>query len=140
VTSSSDDLFVDHGLEILSEAECRHLLAQAAVGRVAVVRDGVAAIFPVNYGMVGGDVVFFTGEGTKLVAAQEGALVSFEVDVVDLDERLGWSVLVVGMASLASPSATRQAEAVGVYPWAAGGRSRAVRIRPEMITGRRICS
>jgi len=132
------ELFAAEGLEILDEPQCRALLAEEHIGRVVIVTGGVAAVFPVNYGIVGGDIVYFTSEGTKLRHAAAPSAVSFEVDVVDLAHHTGWSVLVVGTASLASPDLASRAEALGVYPWAAGQRHYAVRIRPEMITGRRI--
>jgi uncharacterized protein len=38
------------------------------------------AYSPVNYLIDGDDIVFRTGEGTRLDAARSGALVTFEVD------------------------------------------------------------
>ena len=126
------------GLEILDEAECRRLLAQARVGRVIIVRGTVPAVFPVCYVVVGGDIVFFTGTGTKLAAALAGMVVSFEADEVDFDHEVGWSVLAVGPATLASHVAADRARSLGCVPWAAGSRHHAVRIRPEFLSGRRI--
>jgi uncharacterized protein len=57
------------GLDLLSEQECRWLLGQAHVGRVAVGAGALPAVFPVNYALVGDEILFFTGEGTKLRAA-----------------------------------------------------------------------
>jgi len=59
------------------------LLGQARVGRVAVSRGEVPAIFPVNYALAGDEIVFFTGEGTKLRAATTNVTVAFEVDHID---------------------------------------------------------
>lgn len=125
-------------MEILGRDECWRLLATARVGRVAVCVDAVPVVLPVTFALVGGDVVFFTGTGTKLVAAEAGRTVGFEVDEIDADGERGWSVLVVGTASLASFASRTRAEALGLYPWAAGDRQRLVRIRPETVTGRRI--
>jgi uncharacterized protein len=129
---------VYQGLEILSDGECRDLLASRRVGRVVLSTGAVPQVFPVNFVMVGGDVVFFTGEGAKLTAALTGATVTFQVDHVDLDRREGWSVLAVGTASLASDELADRAHALGCWPWAAGDRHRAVRVRPEFLSGRRI--
>src|SRR5436853_6893196 len=71
------DVFQTEGLEILDEAECRSLLELHHFGRVIVVTSGAAAVFPVNYGVVGGDVGFFTGEGTKLREAARAAMGTF---------------------------------------------------------------
>jgi len=134
-----DDVLVADGLELLDEAACRALLETQPIGRVVIVTGAVGAVFPVNYGVIGGDIIFFTGEGTKLAHAIEPSAVSFEVDAFDLATHTGWSVLVVGTATLASPADAERARALGVYPWSAGARSHAVRIRPELITGRRVC-
>jgi uncharacterized protein len=40
--------------------------------------------FPVNYFIMGDDILFRTGEGTKLDAARSGALVTIEADDTDL--------------------------------------------------------
>jgi hypothetical protein len=126
------------GLEILTEPECRHLLAGGKVGRVVVTVGGVSAVFPVIYAVVGGDIVFFTGEGTKLSAATHGSIVSFEVDEFDLERATGWSVLAVGPATSASDVLADRARALQCFPLAAGDRRHAVRIRPEFLAGRRV--
>jgi|SRR5438874_10934874 len=126
------------GLDILTEGECRQLLEQTKLGRVVIATGGIAVVFPVNYGVIGGDIFFFTGEGTKLTAADHDMTVTFEADTVDFASESGWSVLVVGTASMADAKLRPRVEAVGVYPWAGGDRHRLIRIRPDVITGRRI--
>jgi nitroimidazol reductase NimA-like FMN-containing flavoprotein (pyridoxamine 5'-phosphate oxidase superfamily) len=125
-------------VEILGTDECRRLLATARVGRVAFCQAGVAVVLPVTYAAVGGDIVYFTGAGQKLDAARQGRTVSFEVDEIDTPGERGWSVLAVGPCCLASPATKARAEALGLYPWAAGDRQQLVRIRPLSLTGRRI--
>lgn len=129
---------IDEGLEVLDEEECRCLLAGARVGRVAISQGAVPVVLPVNFVVVGTDVMFFTGPGLKLKAALEGRPVAFEVDRIDVERHMGWSVLVTGPLSPADPSARPRAEALGLYPWVAGDRHHLVRIRPEFISGRRI--
>jgi nitroimidazol reductase NimA-like FMN-containing flavoprotein (pyridoxamine 5'-phosphate oxidase superfamily) len=127
----------DDRLVALTEAECLDLLGTADVGRVGVTVDALPAIFPVNYRLVNGDVVFRTGEGLKLRAALDRTVVAFEVDHVDPAQRVGWSVLVVGVAE--ELGAGERVELDGaITPWAPGDRSHTVRIRPEVMTGRRI--
>jgi nitroimidazol reductase NimA-like FMN-containing flavoprotein (pyridoxamine 5'-phosphate oxidase superfamily) len=130
---------LDNGLQILTEEECHDLLGRGRVGRVGVTMGALPAIFPVNYAVVDGDVVFFTGDGVKLRAALERAVVAFEVDHIDAAGRTGWSVMLIGLAEdVADP---RQLAAVGrldLRPLAGGDRSHAVRIRPQFISGRRV--
>jgi nitroimidazol reductase NimA-like FMN-containing flavoprotein (pyridoxamine 5'-phosphate oxidase superfamily) len=129
---------IDEGLEVLDEEECLGLLASARVGRVAIGMGAVPAVLPVNYVLVGSDVMFFTGPGLKLNAALEGRSVAFEVDNIDVKRHMGWSVLVAGPISPADPGSRPRAEALGLYPWVAGDRHHLIRIRPESVSGRRI--
>jgi len=127
-----------NGLEILDDGECVHLLHSARVGRVGVNIGGAPAVLPVNYVMVGSDIMFFTGEGLKMNAALRADTVTFEVDEVDVDEQTGWSVLALGVASNADHEDHARVESLGLYPWAAGERNHLVRIRPSFLSGRRI--
>jgi nitroimidazol reductase NimA-like FMN-containing flavoprotein (pyridoxamine 5'-phosphate oxidase superfamily) len=131
-------MLVDEGLELLTEDQCRELLATEVVGRIGVSVGALPAIFPVNYGMVGDDIVFRTGEGTKLRRAVEGGVVGFEVDHVDTAARAGWSVLVVGLARRVSADEEGAIGELDLSPWAGPGRTNLVRIHPELISGRRI--
>src|SRR6266536_3894190 len=52
-------------LRELAERECLGLLASRVIGRAAVVVEGEARVFPVNYLLDGRAIVFRTDEGTK---------------------------------------------------------------------------
>jgi uncharacterized protein len=130
---------IDNGLEILSPAQCRDLLTRASVGRVAVTVAALPAIFPVNYALLGDDILFVTGEGTKLRAALERAVVAFQVDHIDEASGSGWSVMAVGIAEeITEPTEIKAAEAMDLRPFAAGDRTHFVKIAPEFLSGRRI--
>ena len=130
---------VDNGLEILAPEECHDLLRRGAVGRVAVTVAALPAIFPVNYALLGEDIVFLTGEGTKLRAAVAHAVVAFEVDDFDATRPDGWSVLAVGVAQeITDPEQLTAARKLGLRPFAPGDRIHFVKIRPEFVSGRRI--
>src|SRR6476620_1253453 len=70
---------------------------ETAVGRLAVVVDGHPEIFPVNHLVNHAEIVFRTAPGTKLSSA-DGARVAFEVDGVDVDSGMAWSVVAKGRA------------------------------------------
>ena len=127
------------GLHLLSEQECRGLLDQARVGRVAVSLGEVPAVFPVNYMVAGDEIWFFTAEGTKLRAARAKATVTFEVDQIDPLTEAGWSVIVVGTArERVDPAVVDDARRAGLRPWAAGDRFHLVAIAMDFLSGRRI--
>lgn len=127
------------GLELLSDEECRWLLGQARVGRVVVSLGEVAGVFPVNYMFAGEEILFFTGEGTKLRAAVANATVSFEVDHIDSFAETGWSVVVVGTArEVKEPAVIEGVIRSGLHPWAAGDRFHLVAVALDFVSGRRI--
>ncbi len=129
------------GLEILTEDQCRQLLAGAEVGRIGVVIGEVPAILPVNYCVAGDAIVFRTAPGTKLRAALEAAVVAFEVDDHNSADRSGWSVLVVGPALVADDhevDAETAAAARRLVPFAEGERDAIVRIPLDFVSGRRL--
>ncbi len=134
--------FDRNGLVVLSRQECLMLLAQVSVGRVAVSMNALPAIFPVNFAMLGEDVVFRTGTGTKLAAAVTNSVVAFEVDDFDDERRLGWSVMVVGTASEVMAAIDLEAaEQLNLSPWAVGvHQTRFIRVETRMVSGRRLVS
>jgi len=132
-------MMIDHGLEILSPGQCEDLLRRNSFGRVAVTVGALPAIFPVNYGVVDGRIVFLTGEGTKLRAALDRAVVAFQIDHCDDDRASGWSVMAIGVAEeVTDPHAIGAAAGLALRPFAAGDRSHLVAIRPEFLSGRRV--
>jgi nitroimidazol reductase NimA-like FMN-containing flavoprotein (pyridoxamine 5'-phosphate oxidase superfamily) len=129
----------DGRLEILSESECRALLAAGTFGRVAVTVGALPAILPVNYALLDDDVVFRTAEGSKLNAALARAVVAFEIDSADETDQTGWSVLVVGHAvALWKLSDIQRAQGLDLRPWADGTRDQFVRVTSDTISGRRV--
>ncbi len=127
------------GLQVLSRAECLALLRQSLVGRVIVTDRALPAAFPVNFALLGEDVVFRTTAGSKLEAASARTVVAFEVDDIDPLRQTGWSVLIQGRAALVDdPVDLARARALPLQPWAPGKRLEFVRIRSELVSGRRI--
>jgi hypothetical protein len=128
----------DTGLEELSQRECLRLARSCAVGRLAVVVAGRPLVFPVNFAFDGSVVVLRTDEGTKLSGARSG-WVAFECDAIDPMYHTGWSVLITGEAEeVHDPAEIARLERLPVSPWCEGPKSVWLRIRPRVITGRRI--
>jgi uncharacterized protein len=131
-------VIVDEGLELLTEDQARGLMATGEVGRVGLTIGALPAIFPVNYRMIDGSIVFRTAPGSKMSAAA-GAVVAFEVDDYQLADRSGWSVLAVGQAEVVNDLAmTIKVLDARLEPFAEGRRTTIVRIEPTFISGRRI--
>jgi nitroimidazol reductase NimA-like FMN-containing flavoprotein (pyridoxamine 5'-phosphate oxidase superfamily) len=132
-------MLVDGGLELLTDTESRQLLAGGDVGRIGITVAALPAIFPVNYRVVDGSIVFWTAPGSKLSAAAAGAVVAFEVDDYGSCDRSGWSVLVIGEAEVVDePALVERAAGSGLQPYVDGARTALVRIEPALISGRRL--
>ena len=127
------------GLEILSRDQCVALLECAPIGRVAIVAtDGRPLVFPVNFAIDDGVIVFRTDAGTKLHGARRGQI-AFECDGIDLTYHTGWSVLATGIAEEVENAAERtRLSNLPLGLWCPGSKSTWLRLRPRMLTGRRI--
>lgn len=132
-------MIVDGGLELLTEEEALLLLAGGEVGRIGISMGALPAIFPVNYRLLDGAIVFRTAPGSKLSAAASGAVVAFEVDDYGLLDHSGWSVLAIGRAEVVEDAdVIDQVAATGLEPFADGTRAAIVRIEPTFLSGRRL--
>ncbi len=130
--------FDRHGLEVLGREECERLLAAHHLGRLAVVVGSQPIILPVSYALDGHEIVFRSDAGTKLHAAI-GSAVAFEIDGTHNIDHGGWSVLVVGQASLvASDDERARLAELPVATWIAAGDPVWVRVTPTSVSGRRI--
>ena len=132
-------MLIEDGLELLTEPQCEELLSARTLGRIGVTIGGLPAILPVNYVYVDHSVVFRTSDGAKLRAANRNTVVAFEIDGYDAVSRAGWSVLVIGRAAeIASEEADMAFDEGQLMPWVRGSKQHYVRVRPELISGRRI--
>ena len=122
----------------LDESQCWALLRAGEVGRLAVSIRNRPDIFPINYLVDHGTVVFRTAEGTKLAAAVLGTAVAFEVDGYDAASGEAWSVIIKGRAvEIVRMHEVFAAADLPLFPWHASPKPRFVRIEPDEITGRR---
>jgi nitroimidazol reductase NimA-like FMN-containing flavoprotein (pyridoxamine 5'-phosphate oxidase superfamily) len=125
------------GLEVLDPDECKALLAQDVIGRVAVVIGSTPTILPVNYALDGDAIVLRTMPGSRLDVGQGHA--AFEVDSFDRTTQSGWSVLVTGHleeVTVYQAKDLARLKALPVVPWARGDRTLWLRLRPSYISGR----
>ncbi|MFB6613037.1 helix-turn-helix domain-containing protein [Streptomyces sp. NPDC085524] len=124
---------------VLDEDECRRLLGNRGIGRIAVFTADGPAVHPVNYLIADDDIVFRTGADT-LPARAAGTEAAFEVERIDEVAARGWSVLAVGMLEAAPrPEALELlADAAHATPWAGGERTHWMKLAPHRLTGRRV--
>ena len=126
------------GVAILEPDKCWPLLREAKVGRLAVAVGDHPDIFPINFVVDHGTVVFRTAEGTKLAAAVLGCSVAFEIDGYEPASGDAWSVVLKGRATeIERMHELFEALDLPLFPWHVGPKHRFVRIVPDTITGRR---
>ena len=126
------------GMTILDYDECWALLRQAEVARLAVAIMNRPDIFPINYVVDHGRVVFRTAEGTKLAASVLGDAVAFEVDGYDAASGDAWSVVIHGRAvEIEDMHDLFDALDLPLFPWHAAPKPRFVSIEPDETSGRR---
>lgn len=120
----------------LGREECRELLEQGGLGRIAATAAGKVDIFPVNFASDGDHIFIRTTAGTKLVELTINADVAFEIDGHDSES--GWSVIAHGKAwQLATTAEIAEAQAAGIDTWMPLPKDRYVRIDIERLTGLR---
>jgi nitroimidazol reductase NimA-like FMN-containing flavoprotein (pyridoxamine 5'-phosphate oxidase superfamily) len=127
-------------MEQLDRDECIRLIERhpACVGRVALAGPR-PIIFPVNYAVDRGNVVFRSDPGTKFQAAADGSYVAFEVDWVEPSWQHGWSVVVRGQTHVVSdPDELARVRRLPLLPWAEGNKEHYVSIDSQLISGRRL--
>jgi uncharacterized protein len=125
------------GLTVLEPPECWSLLRRTEVGRLAVAIQNQPDIFPINYVVDHGSIVFRTAEGTKLAAAVLGRAVAFEIDGYEPKTGEAWSVVVKGVATeLERMHELFDALDLPLFPWHDWPKPRFVRVTPIEVTGR----
>jgi SAM-dependent methyltransferase len=131
----------DASFEELGQGVCLRLLATQSIGRLAISTGMHPVIFPVNY-ILDGDTIVFRSDAGSQCDAISGQPVAFEVDSVDADRRVGWSVHVWGRASEIGRAHSRELQArihaLALVPWAPGDKDHWIRVVPAGMTGRRI--
>ena len=129
---------VQNPIEELSQSECWDLLRREVVGRLAVAVANLPDIFPINYIVDHGSIVFRSAPGTKLAAAVLGRGVAFEIDGYDTIDTTAWSVVVKGLARrIENVMDYIEADDLPLFPWHTAPKPDIVRIEPEIVTGRR---
>ena len=125
-------------VEELPESACWALLRTTSVGRLAVWMEDHPDIFPLNYAVDHGTVVFRSRAGTKVSAALSDSPVALEADGYDANAAEAWSVVIKGSAEEISEGADLlDTIDLPLFPWQAGDKGQFIRIVPVVTSGRR---
>jgi nitroimidazol reductase NimA-like FMN-containing flavoprotein (pyridoxamine 5'-phosphate oxidase superfamily) len=129
----------DRGLRSLSELECWELLGSHDLGRIAFLVDDWPQVFPVNYSVGEGAVLFRSASGAKATHGP-GSRACFEIDGWDERAGIGWSVMVQGTIRDITDAADEQAEGLrqlSPRPAAPGVRNHLLALVASRVSGRR---
>jgi uncharacterized protein len=122
----------------LTRTECLARLSSARVGRVAVNAQAMPAVVPVNYTIDDGLVVFRTKTDGLLARACNDSVVAFEIDSLSDEGDSGWSVMVIGVATLLTDDAATRAQRLNLASAMGEGRDQFVSISLSRVSGRRV--
>jgi Pyridoxamine 5'-phosphate oxidase len=127
-------------LEALPREESLRLLGTASLGRVVFTHLALPAIRPVNHIVEGNKIIIRTHIGTTITSAVDGTgtVVAYEADVIDPDDHLGWSVIVVGRANLLADPDEIARYQKALRPWVSGDRDEVIVITADMVDGFRL--
>ena len=136
--ADTHDMSDEPGVSAVPEHTCWMLLRSVEVARLAVSVDARPDIFPINFAVDHGTLVFRTGEGSKFAAMMANPVVAFEVDGYDASAQEAWSVVIHGRVEEIKQLHERiESMDLPLFPWHADPKSRFVRIVPDDISGRR---
>lgn len=122
-------------ISVLADEDCWDILSAHELGRIVTVMSCEPEIFPVNYVVDGGCILFRTGEGSKLFFLTANNRVAFQVD--HWDEHEGVSVIARGEAEILKQSADiAHAESLPLHSWVPTVKTTFVRIVVHTVTGR----
>jgi uncharacterized protein len=131
-------------LAALDRDECIRLLALTRIGRLAVSPPDwrtPPVIRPVTYvfDRSSQSIVFRSARGSKFTALLLSGQAAFEIDGTEPGTETGWSVIVQGPTEeIENAAEIRRLEQLDLRPWAPGEKPHWVRIRAEVVSGRRI--
>jgi nitroimidazol reductase NimA-like FMN-containing flavoprotein (pyridoxamine 5'-phosphate oxidase superfamily) len=129
----------DRALAHLDRAEAVELLSGAAYGRLVFTLRALPEVLPVNCRVFGDAVVIRVGTRSRAVDGALDTVVAFQCDHIDVDDRTGWSVTVVGRtAEILDPAERDRILDLPLVAWAGGDRDRLIRIPLDRVTGRRL--
>ncbi len=124
-------------MEELPVSACWALLRTTTVGRLAVWVEDHPDIFPLNFAVDHGTVVFRSAAGTKVAAALSDSPVALEADGYDAASATAWSVVLRGHAEeIRRVEDLMDTMDLPLFPWQAGDKGRFIRIVPTSTSGR----
>ena len=130
----------ERALGELSRTEALQLLASVSVGRLVFTHQALPAIRPVNHLIEADTIVIGLTAGSAFAVSLRagGTVVAYEADSLDLAERSGWTVIVVGVARIETAADAVRRYRAQLRPWLSGAMTDVITISSEIVTGYRL--
>jgi len=128
-------------LEELTPQQSMRLLSSVSLGRIVFTARALPAIRPVNHLVDGEHIIIRTDLSARIISelrSEAGSVVAYEADAIDPAERLGWSVIVVGVARGVTDVDKAAAYRRALQPWVAGVMDQVIAIHTDIVTGSRL--
>ena len=122
----------------LGGPECWKLLASVPLGRVVFSQRAMPAIQLVSHLVDDDEIIVRPPQGAAIAGTGSGAVVCYEADDMDPVRRIGWSVVVTGLARTVSDPAAAARYSRLLPSWAPCVAGDLVAIEPGLVTGRRV--
>jgi len=107
---------------------------------VVFTQFALPAIRPVNHIVEGDRIIIRTHLGSAIdsAVAGTGTVVAYEADMIDPDDHLGWSVIVIGRARrVTDPGEVARYREI-LQPWVSGAMDDVITITADMVDGFRL--
>lgn len=115
------------------------LLAGVPLGRVVFTQNAMPAVRPASHLVESDMIIARSHDGSEIVpVGGRETVVAYEADDIDLDSRLGWSVVVTGPATPVTDPAEIAGYAAVLDAWTDDGEGQLIRIRAGIVTGYRL--
>jgi len=122
----------------VSVDECWELLGTMQFARLAWNSGSGPVLLPVNYVLHDRTVWMRTTAYSTIAEQVDESQIAVEVDDVDRETHVGWSVLLRGRAEVLYHEEQVPEEVQSLHTWPSGARPLWVRLRPDIVTGRRL--
>ncbi|MGF6884820.1 hypothetical protein ABIA39_006999 [Nocardia sp. GAS34] len=127
----------------LDNEEALALLAGTRLGRIVFTKDALPAVRPVNHIFHDGKIIVRTWTSpqlTDMTHAVRTTVVAYQVDDINPDSHLGWSVVVIGYAQVIEDPASIALYSPLVKPSALSTNDTLVCISPDLVRGVRFAA
>ena len=130
----------ERSLSELPRAEALEMLSSVPVGRLVFTHQALPAIRPVNHLVEDDRIVIGLTAGSAIATSSRGGgtVVAYEADCLDLSERSGWTVIVVGLAQLQTDTEAVLHYRARLRPWLGGAAADVLTVSMEIVTGYRL--